>query len=99
MLARHALDDRIVEILKILAMDVIRDEGWKQQFSDVRCSVSDDSQMLHIDFIGSEPRHIDVDRNKYDNYLTQAKKALENCDTPLRIDREWAMLFCESHDI
>ena len=98
-LDQHSIDDRVVEIMKVLAMDVIRSEGWNQKFSDVRCSVSDDDKTLNIDFVGNEPRHISMDRDRYEKYAKQAKRDLDSHQTPLRVDMDWAISFCESHNI
>jgi hypothetical protein len=54
---------------------------------------------LHIDFVGNEPRHISMERDRYERYANQAKRDLDSHPTPLRVDMEWAINFCESHNI
>lgn len=91
-LLNNGLDDRVIEILKLLALDKIREDGYSQTFKEVRCAVLSDGR-LNIDFVDDEPMHIATPRWYYDTMADAMKPTLEASKTPLVVSTEWAVEF------
>lgn len=86
------LDDRVIEILKLWALDRVREEGHEQKFEEMRCGVLEDGYM-NIDFVGDNPMHIRVARSYYDKLAKAMKNAIDSSPTPLVVSTEWAVEF------
>jgi hypothetical protein len=91
-LLNNDLDDRVIEILKLMALDRVREEGHNQKFEEARCSVLKDGR-LNVDFVGDEPMHIATPRWYYDKMEKAMRKALNASPTPLVVSTEWAVEF------
>lgn len=92
-LLENGLDDRVVEILKLWALDRVREEGNNQEFKEVRCGVLEDGY-LNIDFVGGpKPMHIRVARSYYDRMAKELIPALNQYPTPLEVSTSWAVEF------
>lgn len=97
-LHRNKLDDRVVELMKLMALEIVRAEGWMQKFDETRCSV-DASDNIHFDFCGKKPRHLTLIRGKYEQFAQQALEVLNQEPTPLEINSDWAIEFATKHGI
>ena len=98
-LHHNGLDDRVVELIKLRALDVVREEGYTHDFDDARCSVNEDTMDLQIDLCGNNPRHILLDRKWYDLLASKMIKVLNSEPTPLEINADWAIDFSFKHNI
>ena len=92
LLLENGLDDRVVEVLKLYALDKVRNEGHNQEFEEMRCSVLEDGH-LNVDFLGSDPMHLRVKRNLYDRLFETMAPIMDECETPLEVSTEWAVQF------
>jgi hypothetical protein len=91
-LLENGLDDRVVEILKLWALERVREEGHHQEFDEMRCSVLEGGY-VNVDFVGSEPMHMRVKRSYYDQMAQSLMPAINQCQTPLEVSTEWAVEF------
>jgi hypothetical protein len=96
-LLENDLDDRIVEILKLWALESLRKEGHDEQFAEVRCGVLKDGT-LSIDFIGEQPRHITIPRSYYDKMVKTLSPHLTCEETPFEVSVEYAVQFATAHN-
>ena len=91
-LLEEGLDDRVVEILKLWALETVRNEGHRQVFEEVRCSVLHGDK-LNVDFVGDAPVHISLARSYYNRIANALIPALKKTPTPLEVSTEWAIEF------
>lgn len=88
----NGLDDRVIEIMKLWALDKVREEGHMQEFEEARCSVLEDGY-LNVDFVGDKSMHIRVPRSYYDRMAKELIPALDQYPTPLEVSTAWAVEF------
>lgn len=99
LLHRNNIDDRVVELIKLWALDIVREEGYTQQFDETRCSVNEQTQELQVDFCGAKPRHLCLDMNMYERFAKDALKILNKEPTPLEVNADWAIDFAIKHNM
>jgi hypothetical protein len=92
LLLKNSLDDRVIEILKLWALDRVRDEGHMQEFEEIRCALLEDGD-LNVDFVGPEPRHLRISRSYYDRVAKELIPAFNKLPTPLEVSTAWAIDF------
>lgn len=97
MLHRDGLDDRIIELMKYWALQVLRGEGHNQEFEDIRCSLSDEKKLC-IDFIGSDPRCLILDMGFYEKYSCKMLEMINKEDQPIEVNQDWAVDFSERNN-
>jgi hypothetical protein len=96
-LLENGLDDRVVEIMKLWALESLREEGYDDQFDEVRCGVLKDGTIA-IDFVGKNSRHKTTPRNLYDKMEKTLLPTINQEETPLEVSVEYAIKFVTSHD-
>lgn len=99
LLFKAGLDDRAIEILKLWALELLREEGHHQEFEDVRCGINPENQKICFDFVGEQPRHIDFDRKYYDEFIDGLIEILDQETTPLEVNADWAINYVDTHDL
>lgn len=91
------LDDRVIEILKIVALNLISEADLIKTVEEVRCWVHDNGS-FDIDVLGEAPGTMGLKKDFYD-YINNKCKVLINkhAANDLEIDADWAIEFLDRY--
>lgn len=96
-LNRNKLDDRIIEIMKLYALNSVRSQGINERYEEIRCGIVEDGRMC-IDFVHEHAsRNMVFERKMYNFFDSQIGDLVRTTTAPIEVNIDWAIQFEEQY--
>lgn len=96
-LLEENIDDRVIEIMKVILLDNVSKKKLAEHVDEVLCSIRPDGD-FDFDFLGERPGSLLVKRDFYKYVEDKCKKFFKNQDeNPTEVNIDWAIEFIEKY--